>query len=430
MRALSRPLSLAAFLALTLACGAENQGNRFQGLGDVAGTDIGFVLDASDASADAALDALDAPPEETRAEADVSQELADTTDPADAADTADAGPDSADLEALDVDAIGPDTADATGPCPHVTDTFHQVPGNKADVLFVVDGSGSMTEHVEALADDIGALAEAFTAHGTDFHLGAVGISATDDCATAGQLMGDPRILTAASWQGLHDIVVGAMDDECANSGTEAGLAAASLALSPALTAETSTVCTLDGQCGPGTACVDGLCGGPNRDFLRADASLHVLVISDEDDQSPATVQTYVNGFLGIKGTANPALFRFHAIVGKADQTGCPDGSYADPGVRYREAAALTDGKAGDICTNDFAGLLADIGDVGVAFKTAWTLSQAAAPSSVSVAIDGEACGGGYTYVQATHQVVVEPEGPCMPGPGQTIEVSYATVCAN
>ncbi len=310
----------------------------------------------------------------------------------------------------------------------VTDSFHQVPGNKADVLFVVDGSGSMIEHVEALAADADALVQAFQAHGTDFHLGVVGISGVDDCATAGDLIGDPPYLTAASSPSLYDVVAGSVDDPCANSGSEQGLAAASLALSPAKTAETSSQCTFGFECGPGLVCVDGLCGGPNRGFLRADAALHVLVISDEDDQSPGTVESYGNGFRAIKGPANPDLFRFHAIVGKPNQTNCPDGSYAEPGLRYREVAAQTGGKTGDICTNDFEGLLADIGDVGIAFKTAWTLSQPAEPASVSVAIGGVACGEGYTYVEATGQVVVDLEGPCLPGPGQTLTVSYATAC--
>lgn len=298
------------------------------------------------------------------------------------------------------------------------------------MLFVVDGSGSMIEHVEALAGDADALVQAFLAHGADFHLSIVGISGVDDCDAAGDLIGDPPYLPAGSSPSLYDVVAGSVDDPCANSGSEQGLAAASLALSPAKTAETSTPCTFGSgfECGPGLVYVDGLCGGPNRGFLHADAALHVLTISDEDDQSPGTVQAYVNRFRTIKGAANPDLFRFHAIVGKANQSDCPDGSYADPGLRYREVASQTGGKTGDICTNDFAGLLADIGDVGVAYKTAWTLSQPAEPASVSVAIGGVACGEGYTFVEATRQVVVDLEGPCRPGPGQTLSVSYTTAC--
>ena len=44
-----------------------------------------------------------------------------------------------------------------------------------------------------------------------------------------------------------------------------------------------------------------VCGGYNMGFLRKDATLEIVFVSDEEDQSPADLSFYINFFKNIKG---------------------------------------------------------------------------------------------------------------------------------
>jgi hypothetical protein len=91
-------------------------------------------------------------------------------------------------------------------------------------------------------------------------------------------------------------------------------------------------------------------GGCNEGFLRQDASLHVIFLTDEDDNSPGYEREgywkdYVNPVLYLKD--DPQLVRFSAIAGPVPH-GC-DG--ADPGYGYSDAVEATSGEFISICSN-------------------------------------------------------------------------------
>lgn len=310
----------------------------------------------------------------------------------------------------------------------VTDEFHQIPGHKADVLFVVDGSGSMSPMVNQLASDAYALIDALNAEGTDFHLGVIGIGTHDECSTPGVLVGQPRYLDSSSSDDLSARIMNIFDDPCGADAQEAGLEAARLGLSYPTITDKGTSCTSDTDCNEPFACVDSFCGGPNRGFMRADAALHVIVISDEEDQSPLTVGQYVDAFEGIKGPENGALFEWHSIVGPAPG-GCSSSlTEAEGGARYIEVSEATGGQVQSICANDYAPLLASAGTVGLAYKTAYQLSEQAEAATLTVVVNGAVCETGWIYDPLVNQVVFDPEGACFPGPGQGFSVSYQTGC--
>ena len=91
-------------------------------------------------------------------------------------------------------------------------------------------------------------------------------------------------------------------------------------------------------------------GGCNEGFLRDDAILHVVFISDEDDNSPGWNEgdpdywlDYVDQIITIKGREDQV--RFSAITGPAPD-GC-DG--AEPGFGYNEAVTSIGGERLNIC---------------------------------------------------------------------------------
>ena len=139
----------------------------------------------------------------------------------------------------------------------VVETFEQAPHQKVDLLFVVDDTGSMAEEQAALAESFAAFVGAIDELGLAYHIGVVTTASESD--EAGILQGDPWIITAASQDPVGDLAQAV--DVGTDGVDEAGLGAMVLALS--------------------TPLVDD----DNRGFRRADAALHVVVLSDDDDAS-------------------------------------------------------------------------------------------------------------------------------------------------
>ena len=82
----------------------------------------------------------------------------------------------------------------------------------------------------------------------------------------------------------------------------------------------------------------------NTDFIRPEASLFVIFVSDEDDNSPGRLTYFYRVFETLKGAGNEGLVSLSAIVGPPDTdgdgtAGCiPEGATErernDPGTRY------------------------------------------------------------------------------------------------
>lgn len=107
----------------------------------------------------------------------------------------------------------------------------------------------------------------------------------------------------------------------------------------------------------------------NGAFLREEASLSVLFVSDEDDMSPLPVRDYVTDLMGAKGYDGyrvPGWVNLIAVTG-VDEPPAPgepscssEAGDAAWGLRYLEAAALNGGTAASICDN-FHDLVSTLG---------------------------------------------------------------------
>ena len=63
---------------------------------------------------------------------------------------------------------------------------------------------------------------------------------------------------------------------------------------------------------------------PNQGFLREQASLFLIMVSDEDDKSYGPVAYYNRLFEGYKGPGNEALISVSAIVSLPQQDADPE----------------------------------------------------------------------------------------------------------
>ncbi|MCP4810657.1 MAG: choice-of-anchor D domain-containing protein [Proteobacteria bacterium] len=91
-------------------------------------------------------------------------------------------------------------------------------------------------------------------------------------------------------------------------------------------------------------------------FLHEDAPLHVVLVSDREEASPLSHETYVSQLADKLG--DPDRLIISAVTGDGDT--CTDGGQS------RDAAELTGGLDVDVCSADWATTLAEIAELSVA----------------------------------------------------------------
>lgn len=275
------------------------------------------------------------------------------------------------------------------------DTFVQ-DADPVDVLWVIDNSSSMGQEQARVIAEINAFFSWFETLNLDYHMGVV----TSDVVTAtmaGRLQGSPTYIengTANAEAELAEAINVGTDDQ----GDESGLYAAELALSePVLSAE-------------------------NAGFLRTNAHLVVVFLSDEPEQSAFDAQHYIDFFATVK--ADPADVLVNAIVG--DETnGCAsvcDGTdqTATPGDKYIAVVDAYQGVFGSICTCDLSPTLDEIGMESTRFVRTFPLSRTPAdPTAIRVDVDGERTDA-WTYDEAANSIVFDDA----PINGQAVDATY------
>ena len=226
---------------------------------------------------------------------------------------------------------------------------------KLDVLVVIDNGTSMAEESPWIRQELANLPFAALFSGADAQFavtttglvpGGPGCSGGVDGGEDGRLFpvdgSRPRILDGntpdrdAAWDA--NLAVGACHSE-----PPQGLEAALRALTPPLSA------SADDPRHPEAA--DG-----NLGFLRPDAMLHVLVISDRADVSPGTDDAYYQAFVALKD-GDSSRFGFHAVTGDPGEGCGGNGRSAEAGDRLISMVVRTyTGRWGSICDSTLDGL--------------------------------------------------------------------------
>jgi hypothetical protein len=302
-----------------------------------------------------------------------------------------------------------------------TDTWTQAPTDKVDVLFVIDDSHSMTEEQAAVAAGFASFTAELETNAMDFHLAAISTSFDYANSARGTFLGEPKVLTkdtpsyAALFQDRVQVGTSGQDKE-------KGLEAAAYALSPVMTS------------------------GVNSGFLRPEAFLLIIWVSDENDCSdegalgalPATecynqtellvpVEQYVADFWNLKD--DRSFVQVGAIVGPPEGDGsCPD---ATVGRRYLQLVEAMGGTAGNICAADYSDILGDLGLEATGVLSSFQLSDSAKPDSITVFVepDGqeeyevlEDPANGWTYDATTNFITFN--GTSVPPRGSKVSASY------
>ncbi|MGC6509286.1 MAG: choice-of-anchor D domain-containing protein [Myxococcota bacterium] len=154
----------------------------------------------------------------------------------------------------------------------------------------------------------------------------------------------------------------------------------------------------------------------NAGFMRPNSLLHIVMVSDEPEQSNGSWDSYLNQVIAKKG--NPANVRMSSIAGDYP-SGC--GS-ADPGDGYYQASQASGGVFLSIC-GDWSSpsnlqLLAEASVVADSYP----LDHPAVGSTVEVMVNGQPVTSGWYYDSGTNSVIFENNPP---EEGDTIKITYA-----
>lgn len=299
--------------------------------------------------------------------------------------------------------------------PTVTDTFSQVPTPQADVLFVVDNSGSMSEEQSSLSANLSQFLSYAQANSIDYH---IAVTTTDIRSNAeggrfvsgslGQVNGTPRIITPQTPNGLN-LFQQFVNQGTNGDGTERGLEAAYLALS------------------------DPLINTHNAGFLRTDAALAIIIVSDEADYSSQQPQFYENFFRNIKGFQNSSMYSFSAVVGTQQPFCNGPGGNADYGAQYVQVANNSGGVVESICAANWGQTLSNIGLNSFGLRRSFTLSSQPVPVTIAVQVNGTAIPAtsatgmmNWSYDMGTNSVIFTQGST--PAAGATITVTYTVAC--
>ncbi len=290
-----------------------------------------------------------------------------------------------------------------------TDSFQQLTGPKVDILWVIDDSCSMYDEQARLIGNMSQFVAYADSRNADYQMGVIVTdSRSPDAGKLEFCYPHPRIVRHTYPQ-REEAFRCLFNVGTNGSYIEAGLGAARRALELAVRTGDDPV------------------RNPNMGFLRDDASLAIVAMSDEDDQSLESDDLLLDFFRTIKG--RPSRTSVHAIGGPLTGS-CPSNPNQPPGYRYNWMVQQMGGLYQNICLEDWQPVLRNLGlNVFVPIDE-WELTQSADPASVTVSVDGRPVvwdmQNGFTYSPARNAISFH--GTAVPPPGATITVDYVGNC--
>ena len=198
-----------------------------------------------------------------------------------------------------------------------------------------------------------------------------GGAAVDLAAEDGFTLNNNVLVLTPGVDSVHEIFGEMVALGTSGSGIEMGLEGARMALTPEMLA------------------------GRNAGFLRDDANLSLVFLSDENDYSPLSVNEYLRTFKDLKGDEayrDNGIVNISAVVGKDVPAydglfSCEsDDGLAAYGVRYVDLASRTEGALESICDSDFSPIAYELGLVISGLLLEFALSDHPDVSTLKVSL--------------------------------------------
>lgn len=285
-----------------------------------------------------------------------------------------------------------------------------VANNKVDILWVIDNSGSMAPKQATLAAGFSDFISVFNTKNFDYRMAVV---TTDTGVQLGQ------------FQGTVKVIENTTNNMAAEFSTNVNVGAGGSAQAKALDATTLAL---------GTANL----AGANANFLRSDAHLAVIYVSDADDndstETTATVNTFLAALKPQKFDVIARTYKNNFTVSAVIAPSFPDadctanygaGTY-EKGTKFINLSALTSGSTASICNASFSTGLTNLSQRIAEAITDIPLSRVPDTSTIVVLFNGTPvtndATNGWTYSSTGNKIVFH--GTAIPTNNTTISINY------
>ncbi len=305
------------------------------------------------------------------------------------------------------------------------DTYTQDLQPKADVLLVVDDSCSMDDKQTRLANNFTSFIQYANMANVDYRIGVTtttldetecvpffGCIGNNSVGLNGSLVVDGP--TQLKWVTPQTTQVEQVFSRLVRVGTngagsEKPLAAATIALTPPVVQQ------------------------QNAGFLREEANLAVVVVTDASDQSAGSPNSYLDQLINIKGYHRLSYFTFSAVSPRlpAAPSGCTYDTESANSTRFNPLTQATAGVEAEICNSNGATTLQGLGQVAFGYRTHFYLANqpGGGASTITVRVNGAvvpqcpAAGQCWTFEAPQGIKFMQP-----PSPGQELTFEYTQQC--
>ncbi len=263
---------------------------------------------------------------------------------------------------------------------------------KIDILWVIDNSGSMADEQKALGENFDSFIKGFISKNVDFKMAITTTDTSSEAKKGAIVPGSTTALTSAAAkadeQKFYENFLSMVQVGIKGSGYEKGLAA-----------------------------TEGFVSKYSN-WIRPEAYLAVVILSDEEDQSSEAVKFYVDNLKAQK--SQEGLVKVYTIVNANDVN---TGGNTIGHVRYEEASKLTAGKMSDIMDR-FDNVLLEMGDSIIDLLDSFALAGKPADGSLKVFVNGVESSA-YSYDSASRSIKFHAGN--LPPIGAQVTVKYIKV---
>lgn len=296
----------------------------------------------------------------------------------------------------------------------VEDSFGQkiTYNNKVDILWVVDNSSSMESSQARLAQQVDQVFSSLNKLKLDYRMAAVTTDMRNNVSsparpeqTQGRFIGSTKVISSKT-SNAKSLFTQMIQPGVYGSSVEEGLAAMKKALSPEMLDTT------------------------NKNFLRDDASLVIIFLTDEDDASSGSAQSYIDFLDTIKPSFEYSRAWIANFIGVMDISGeCStyaDNPFASAGIEYMELVEASGGISASICTSSLKDALAGVNKRIAEMITSHYFSREPLEETIVVKINGNLLvkdpENGWSYNAS--QKVLRFHGSGVPAANAKVEIDY------
>ena len=270
-----------------------------------------------------------------------------------------------------------------------TDIYEQPIRGQTDIIFAVDRSCSMNDDIENVQNNFGTFTTTMAGLDSDYQVAAT--VEDDGCINGSDLYIDNTFSASDAQTTITTMI---------NLGASYG-------------SNTERAFMLLESC-----LAESLSGsGCNYGLMRDDATLNLVGVSDEPEQSVNNYSHYVSLFQGLKD--NPDDVVLHAIGGDYP-SGCASASAY---TGFYEATVATGGLFLSICATDWGTHLEALAEGAAADLSTFELTDWPVPETVVVRVDGVTTTIGWEYNPTDN--AIDFDSDYVPEGGSTIEIEYA-----